>query len=274
MFFQSGRVFLKQDELVMAFQVHGLGPATRDQAEIRYTFYKNGLEYHSLARKVSEYRQSPNFVEKVALTTFPPAHYRVEASLFVGDQEILSESEEFDITHLPSIARPWIYTRLLAETQDPVYDYIIGTQLFRSGMLEEAQSRIEQAYRSNPENVDYALNLARLYMTSKNYEGVESVLKPFLSREEAPLFEVYFILGKAYQYQGQLAQAIEVFDQAIQHHGLSTNLLNAIGECYFQLDNIPEALAAWEKSLEINPEQPDIQKNVNTLKEQNNDFDS
>lgn len=267
LYFQAGRVFLSQDELVMAFQIHGLGPAMRDQAEIRYTFYKAGLEFHSITRKLSDYRMIPNFLEKVPLDTFQPAHYRVKVSLGMDGQEILSESEEFDITHLQSIARPWIYSKLLVGTQDPIYEYILGTQLFNSGMLEEARTKIELAYRSNPENMDYALNLARLYMTLKEYDKVQPVLKPFLGRTEAPLFEIYFILGKAYQYLGELAQAIEVFNQALQHHGLSTNLLNVLGDCYSQLGNMPEAKAAWEKSLEINPDQPEVQKNVDLLKE-------
>ena len=38
-------------------------------------------------------------------------------------------------------------------------------------------------------------------------------------------------------------------------------------ECYFQLSEPGEALAAWEKSLEINPNQPQIKKNVEALKE-------
>lgn len=266
-YFQAARVFLIQDELVLAFQIHGLGPAMRDRAEIRYSFTKEGIEFHSDTRRVRDFYQIPNFIEKVPLSTFPPAHYRVKVSLIMDGQEVLSENEEFDITHLQNIARPWIYSKLLAGIQDPVYDYIVGTQFFNSGKLDEARTRIEHAYRSDPENMVYALNLARLYMTLKKFDRVTPVLKPFLSRAETPQFEVYFILGKAYQYLGELAPAIEVFNQALQHHGLSTNLLNVIGDCYFQLGNIPEAKAAWEKSLEINPDQPEVQKSMDILKE-------
>jgi predicted negative regulator of RcsB-dependent stress response len=45
------------------------------------------------------------------------------------------------------------------------------------------------------------------------------------------------------------------------------NILNIIGECYFQLGNTSAALTVWEKSLEINPDQPEIRKNVGALKE-------
>jgi tetratricopeptide (TPR) repeat protein len=44
-------------------------------------------------------------------------------------------------------------------------------------------------------------------------------------------------------------------------------LLNALGECHYQLGQIKDALSAWNKSLEINAEQPAIRKLVETLKE-------
>jgi hypothetical protein len=50
---------------------------------------------------------------------------------------------------------------------------------------------------------------------------------------------------------------------------MGTNLLilNSIGECYFRLGNIDEALIAWEKSLEIDSNQVDIKEKVKSIKE-------
>ncbi len=44
-------------------------------------------------------------------------------------------------------------------------------------------------------------------------------------------------------------------------------LLNTIGEYYFRLSEPREALAAWQKSLVINQNQPQIKKSVEALKE-------
>jgi tetratricopeptide (TPR) repeat protein len=104
-------------------------------------------------------------------------------------------------------------------------------------------------------------------MKKKNYDEVPAVLLPFVNLDEPPKFEIFFILGRAYQYRSELAQAIEIFEKAMNHHGLNTNCLNAIGECYFQLGDMSEALTAWMKSLEINVDQPKIKKNVEALKE-------
>lgn len=40
-----------------------------------------------------------------------------------------------------------------------------------------------------------------------------------------------------------------------------------MGTCYFQLGKMEQALAVWKKSLDINPDQPQIRKNVEALKE-------
>ncbi len=267
MYFQANRVFLRKDDIVLAYQIHGLSLDEKEKAVIKYNFYRDGEDFFSLYRKISEYRNIPDFVEKFSLKNFSPAHYRVRVSLIVDSQEKLFESDEFDVTYMESIARPWIYSKLLSETENPVYSFVLGSQLFNTGQIEAAEAKLEAAFHKNPENAEFALNLVRVYMEKKNYDEVPAVLLPFVNLDEPPKFEIYFILGRAYQYRSELAQAIEIFEKAMNHHGLNTNCLNAIGECYFQLGDMSEALTAWMKSLEINVDQPKIKKNVEALKE-------
>ena len=266
-YFQANRVFLREDDLIVAFQIHGLDQALRDRGELRYVIFKDEKDFHTTVKKINEYSSMPNFVENFSLKEFLPAHYRIRVSLFIDGQEVLSDTEEFDVTHVASIARPWIYTKFLHGTDDPVYDYLIGTQLFNSGKTTEARDRLEKAYRRNPESIDFALSLARAHMALSEFREIESVLLPFLNETQPPKYEAFFIMGRAYQNLGRLSEAIQLFDKAISHYGINTNILNAVGECYFQLKSFEEALAVWEKSLEINPDQPQVKKNVEVLKE-------
>ena len=267
MYFQANRVFLRKDDLVLAYQIHGLSLDEKEKAVIKYNFSRDGKDIFSLSRKIREYKSIPDFVEKFPLKNFSPAHYRVRVSLIVDSQEKLFESDEFDVTYMESITRPWIYSKLLSGTENPVYAYVLGTQLFNTGQLDTAEAKLEAAFHKNPENAEFALNLARVYMKKKNYDEVPAVLLPFVNLDEPPKYEIFFILGRAYQYRGEFAQAIDIFEKAMKHHGLNTNCLNVIGECYFQLKDMSEALTAWMKSLEINADQPKIKKNVETLKE-------
>ena len=165
------------------------------------------------------------------------------------NHELLSDSEDFDITHSEAIARPWIHTKQLPPPQDPIYTYLIGSQLFNSGQIPEARSHLEDAHNKRPDSLPIAIDLARLYLKSEEYAKIESILDPFLGRTERPAYEVLFIMGRAYQKLGKLDKAIDAFDKAVDSYGLNISLLNAIGDCYFQLDKPQEAMLVWKKSL-------------------------
>jgi GWxTD domain-containing protein len=263
----ANRIFVRQDTLVAAFQIHGLDQSLIERGEIKFIFFKGQEEFHSSVKKISEYPDFPNILEQFSLGDFTPANYRIQVSLFVDGKEVLFESEYFDVTYAEAIVRPWIYSKVLAEIEDPVYSFIIGTQLYNSGKTAEARDHLEKAFQKDPNSVDFALNLSRAYLALAEYKRIEPVLSPFFDQPEPPPYELFFIMGKAHQSLGELDKAIDTFDKAISHYGLNINLLNSIGECYFQAGNADGALAAWEKSLEINPDQPEIQKSVRVLKE-------
>ncbi len=82
---------------------------------LKYTFFKDGEEFKAVTKRISEYEELPDFVEQVSLKEFLPAHYRIRVALIVQNREILFETEEFDVTHARSIARPWIYSQLLSQ---------------------------------------------------------------------------------------------------------------------------------------------------------------
>lgn len=264
---QPGRIFLKKDTLALAFQLYGLTESQEKNGELRFTFQKNGEDYRTTSRGISDFPDVPQIVEEFPLADFPPAHYIIKAALLVGGREIFSASDEFDVSHVEAMARPWVYSKILPEASDPMFAYLIGTQLFNSGRLDEAQASLERAFHGRPDSADFALNLSLLYMAKAEYKEIETILKPFFSQDQAPKYELYFLMGRAYQKMGDLSKAIGLFDKAISHYGINASLLNSIGECYFQLGEYEAALASWEKSLELSPDQPEIRKNVEALKE-------
>ena len=266
-YFQSNRIFLRQDDLIVAFQIHDLSQAMREKGEIRYTFFRMDEEFRSITKKIDEYPERPNFIQTFPLQNFQPAHYRIQVTLMADDKDVITNREDFAVTYSDTIARPWIYSKLLPSSENPVYAFTLGKQLFNSGKIEESKAFLEEAFWKRPDSIDFALNLALVYMRLAEHENIESVLLPFLNRPEIPQYEVFLIVGKTYQKMGRLDKAIEVFDKTISHYGLNMILLNALGECYANLGNKEKALAAWEESLEINPNQPQIKKNVKALKD-------
>jgi GWxTD domain-containing protein len=264
---QANRTFTKSEGIVLAFQVWGLPQSLRDEAEIAFTFLKEAQPFKSFSKTAAGYPTFPDVVETVALSEFIPAHYQVQVSVRSGGQEIAAGQDEFDVTPLEKMARPWVYSKIMPGLNDAVYPFLIGNQLFNAGRTEEARLRLEEAFKKRPEEADYALALARADMTLQDYSRVETLLLPFFGQAKPPRYEMFVVLASAYHRKGEWAKALGVIEQGISHYGLNIGFLNLRGECYLRLGNKNEALRAWEKSLELNPAQPDVQKAVNALKQ-------
>jgi len=265
--FQANRIFLKSDQLCVVFQIHGLKKEMRERGILKYVIMREDQEFRAFTKKITDYTDSPNYIESIPLNEFPPSHYEIQVSLFFDGKEIITGKEKFSITHLSSIARPWIYSRLLPPVGDPLYSFILGTQLYKSDKLAEAEAELEKAYSQRKDSIEFAYNLSLVYFSLKKYDKTVRVLQPFFNQTEPPKYDVYFLYGRALKYSEVYDGAIEVFNEAASRYGINVYILNELGETYFKKGDFVKALASWEKSLEINSNQPQIRELIEAVKE-------
>ena len=109
--------------------------------------------------------------------------------------------------------------------------------------------------------------LARIHLAQGRPENAVPILAPFLEASQTPKYEIYVLAGQALLRTGDFARALGIFDRAVSHFGVNAGLLNVIGDSYAGLGRPKDAQAVWEKSLEINPNQPEIKKKLDGLKE-------
>jgi hypothetical protein len=62
---------------------------------------------------MSDWTKAPNVLEEVVLSDFAPAHYRVRVSLTIDGAEAASAADEFDVTPVAAVRRPWFYSQIL-----------------------------------------------------------------------------------------------------------------------------------------------------------------
>jgi len=264
---QAKRVFLSREELNLVFQIHGLNPSLRDRGEVRYVFSKGGEEFQSQTRRIKDNLILPDFFETWFLKDFPPAHYNLDVSILLDEKVVLSQSEEFDVTHLQAIARPWYYNKLMPGLNDPIHVFTLGSQLLNAGKPLEARAHLENAFRRDPDSLDFALSLAKCDQELNQYRDVVKTLSPFFEKAQSPSYEIYMILSRALMKLGEWGKALDVLNKAVARFGVNTQLLNVLGACYSGSGNTQEALTAWEKSLEIDPDQTRIRENIQSIKE-------
>jgi GWxTD domain-containing protein len=263
---QPNRVFAKQETLVVAFQLNNLSDELAAGGEVKIEFLKDGQPFRDVRRKPSDYADLPNVIEEVSLADFPPAHYAVRVSLANAGAEVVSATEEFDLSFAETIPRPWFSSRILPEAGDPVYPEITGSQLFNLGRYQEARVLLERAYQKKPGSEDTASALARAYLALSDPASASKILLPFVGPEKTAKYETHVLAAEAFKRTGELDRAIELLDQAVAHYGVNAVLLNSLGECYENQGKTKEALAAFEKSLQLSPDQPQVKKKVDGLR--------
>jgi len=99
----------------------------------------------------------------------------------------------------------------------------------------------------------------------KDYQAVRDVLASWAG-EKAPGPEVPALLGRACQALGQYQEAVKHYASYLARFGANIDILNFLGTCHFQLGDTAEALKAFEKSLELKPDQEQLRALVESLK--------
>lgn len=263
---QARNSFVSKDNLYIFFQIFALTEKIRGEGSLNYLIYKEDKEYLTITHPMDKYQNNLNYIEMIPLEKFPPGYYKIRVSLLdEKENEITSQQENFEITPVTYLPRPWVIANSSIESGRTHIYYILGRQLINKKDYVNALIWLEKAHRAEPSYLDYGLHFAQANFYLKKYKETLEILWPFLDKGEAN-FEFNYLMGKSYQALSEYDKAVKIFDEAIVQFGLNISLLNSLGECYYQLGDKTEALAALEKSLEIDPNQEKIKKLVLSIK--------
>jgi tetratricopeptide (TPR) repeat protein len=262
---QAGDTFHPKEDLVVFFQTPSLTEELKKRGSVKFSFYKKEEEFLSQERRIQEFAQT-NIIETFPLRTFPPDYYKIEVSILDGEKNIVvSDNRNFEITHAADLPRPWIISKVMPSSQNVAFSYILGSQFVRKGDLEEAEKYLKKAYDVMPTSLEYAISYSQLLFKREEYQKAKSILMPF-SANPIKSYQALSLLGICCQALEEYEDAISFYKTYLSHAGTNLQILNSIGECYYRLGNYKEALVAWEKSLEIDPNQENLKTIVEDLK--------
>ncbi|MGQ9801308.1 MAG: GWxTD domain-containing protein [Candidatus Saccharicenans sp.] len=258
--------FVLGDRMYAFFQVWGLTPELRNQGSLNYEVVReNGEVVKAFSKKLNEYTGGNVFYEEFILEGWTPANYTLRVNLQDGNNNVLlAEKANFFISHLPSLSRSWVMTKPVDGDNSAAIQQALGLQYWNKKDTARARRYLENAYKKDPANPAVALDYCRLLYSLNQYQEVLNIALPFVNQGQNDFLE---LIGQAFQAQQQYQQAIDYYKQYLAHFGTNINVLNAIGECYYQLGDMGEALYAWERSLQIEPNQDKIKALVKSLKE-------
>jgi len=259
--------FTADDTFYVFLQIWNLTPELREKGILNYDLVReNGEKVKAFSKKVSDYIDQNVFYEAIPLQGLAPANYLLIVTLSdEGGNELLSQKENFFISHLSTISRSWVMTQPLEGDTSAATQHALGIQYWNKKEIDKAKKYLETAYRLEPSQPVYALDFCRLLYAEKHYQNVLAVALPFIQNQQN--YDFLEVLGQSAQALTKYEEAINYYKQYLSHFGTNINVLNAIGECYYQFGDFNEALYAWEKSLQLEPNQEKIKAQVKALKE-------
>jgi GWxTD domain-containing protein len=263
---QPGRTFVRSDTLAVAFGLYNVPDDLASSGEVRIEFLNEGRIFRTITKKPADYPDRPDFLEQVPLADFPPAHYTVKVAFVRAGAELVSAAEEFDLSFAESLPRPWLSSRVHPPSGDPSYMEATAVELSNLGRFAEARAFFEAVLARTPGSEAAAAGLARADLGLDDAPAAVKALAPFVAESRSPQYETLVLAAQALKKTGDPGQAAGLLDRAVAHFGVNAALMNALGECYESLAKSQEALAAYEKSLQLSPDQPRIKERVDALK--------
>lgn len=258
--------FVLGDRMYAFFQVWGLTPQLRNSGSLVYEVVReNGEVVKNFSKKLSEYTDGNVFYEEFVLEGWVPANYTLKVNLQDGNSNVLASGKaNFFISHLPALPRSWVMTQPIDGDNSAVVQHALGLQFWNRKDLPQARRYLEAAHKKDLAEPVYALDFCRLLYFEEKYQELLKIALPFINQGNKDFLE---IAGQSHQALRQYQQAIDYYKQYLSYFGTNINVLNAIGECYYQLGDMDEALYAWERSLQIEPNQAGIKDRVKAVKE-------
>ena len=253
--------FTVQDTLTLFCELGGLTDELKANGSLAITLVRNNQVVAATTKALAGAPDPMRVLEEFPLAAFPPDYYTANVALLDGaGTERLSSKASFYISLRTALPRSWIMYAPLPPSTDPSYVNIRGMQYYRTGDTARARPLLEEACRRSPGSVPFALDLSKLLVDLKDYEGLQSVALPFYRDKKN--YEFAEFLGVSAQALGRYPEAIGYYKDYLTYFGTNLNVLNSIGDCYVKTGDIAGAITVWRKSLELSPSQPELKKKL------------
>ena len=139
----------------------------------------------------------------------------------------------------------------------------LGFKYMKAGKYKEAKAEYNAALQIDANNILAQLNMAYLYIQTKDYSSADSILTR-LSTDD-PGFQVYFLLGKSKYLQKKYPEAVQNLLSARDTNPTDTETLYYLGLSYKGLGNKDEAVKVFKRALEFDPNRKDVQNELARL---------
>jgi tetratricopeptide (TPR) repeat protein len=166
-----------------------------------------------------------------------------------------------------SDARDSFQAAVALRPEDPDLIFNLGQCYDRLGQVEKAQKCYEGCIQRVPTHVEARHALTVLLWNNGQQQAATSRVEEWLAREPERA-AAYAEQAYLYRRAGDLPRAQSRLQQALSLDMNDVRSLTEMALVYEALNRPDRALALYQRSLEINPRQPDVIQRVSLLKGQ------
>jgi len=218
----------------------------------------------ALATQTEQIGDQTYFLRRFPLKDYKPDYYKLRVAVMdASGKEVFSNESEFNLSSLSRIPRPWSYSKIYPPLDHAYFALIRSYQYLSLGQNDRVIQELEKFYILAAPQKDIATVLATAYFNQNDYPKVIEILDPL---KEVQDLEILKLLGKSYFQLDKYERAIEYFGKAQVTGGEIIEVLNLLGYSYYKNNDSQNALRYLERSLKLNPEQPNIRQLIDKLK--------
>jgi tetratricopeptide (TPR) repeat protein len=203
-----------------------------------------------------------NLIMPIDKTDLHADYYELSVRLLAAGGTVLdSKSTDFTVSPIQKIAHPLETYKQMLVDNPYFFDYALGQQFEGTGDLEKAEACFAKSVADNPDFAEGYVAQFTLANQQQKYVQVLAAVES-LARFGKFAFDYHLIKGTALfgleRYEPALAellQANKIFNSDIR-------VLNLIGLSFLKLNDLEEALKAFQASLAVNGKQPRVEKIV------------
>ena len=156
----------------------------------------------------------------------------------------------------------FVYRRGFNPETPGLLPLVRGDQYLTLSRFEDALREYEAAVASgNPQLPAARWKLAHGYIQTSRVADAAALLEPMV--EQFPeVFEVASGIGFVRYFQNRFEESVTHLERALSLRTPGFGLLNVLGDAYAQVGRLDEARATFQRSLEMNPEQPFLRERL------------
>jgi tetratricopeptide (TPR) repeat protein len=172
----------------------------------------------------------------------------------------------YEVKGLPAYAIPEYERFLRRHPEDTETRLRLGNLYYRTGDLDKAVQAYKRVLELRPEDPLVVFNLALAYRDREMWEEGLNLLKSVLQKGQSLPAGGYKLLGDLYRGLGDYPQALENYHLEFSQNKEDPDLAEAMALAYEKTEDFVQAVAQWERVLELDPKNREAKKKIRLLK--------